>query len=92
MIYITLQNYDLFFLEVYFARGTPKMYTNQLKYVCNEVHFLTKLQAEGLQFYQKYASLQVFFTIFDQICTVVICKEFSKFYELLFPRKTFSGC
>ena len=48
------------------------MYTNQLKDVCNGVHFLTELQAEGLQFYQKYASLQVFFKIFDQIRTVVI--------------------
>ena len=69
------------------------MHTNQLKDVCNGVHFLTKLQAEGLQFYKKYASPQVFFKIFDQICSVVIYKRFSKFYELLFPRKLFSsGC
>ena len=61
------------------------MYTNQLKDACNGFHFLRKLQAEGLHFYQKHVSLQVFFTIFIQICTVVIYKEFPKFCELLFP-------
>ena len=44
-----------FFFEVYFEGDTPKMCTNQLKDVCNGVHFLTKLQAESLKLYQKYA-------------------------------------
>ena len=43
-----------------------------------EFVFLTKLQAESLKVCQKYASPQVFFKIFDQICTVVIYKEFSE--------------
>ena len=46
---------------------------------------MTKLQAEGLQFYQKYASLQVFFKIFDQICTVIIYKVFRNFTNFCFP-------
>ena len=45
-----------------------------------EFIFLTKFQAEGLQFYQKYAYLQIFFKIFDQICIVVIYKDF---FEIL---------
>ena len=45
------------------------------------------MQAGDLQFHPKYASLQVIFTVFDQICTVVIYKEFLKFYEPLLPRK-----
>ena len=75
-----MQNCCVSFFEVYFEGGTPKMYTNQLKYVCNEVHFLTKLQAEGLQSHQKYASLQVFFKIFDQICTdLIFDRNFTNF-------------
>ena len=35
MIYIKLQNYCVFFFEVYFEGGTTKMYLNQLKDVCN---------------------------------------------------------
>ena len=45
-----------------------------------ELTSLTKLQAVGLQFYQKYASLQVFFKIFARICSTVIYK---KFFEIL---------
>ena len=57
------------------------MYTNQLKDVCNGVHlFLTKLQGEGLQFYQEYAF---------QICTVVIYKEFFKILRTSVSQKTF---
>ena len=51
MIYIKLQNCCVSFFEVYFEGGIPKIYTNQLKDVSNEVHFLTKSQAEGLQSY-----------------------------------------
>ena len=54
-----------------------------------EFIFLTKLQAEGLQFYQKYAFLQVFFKIFDQICTVVIYKEFFEILRTSVSLKTF---
>ena len=42
MIYIKLQNCCVSFFEVYFEGGTPKLYTNQLKDVCNEVHFFDK--------------------------------------------------
>ena len=42
MLYIKLQNCCLYFFEVYFEGGTPKLYTNQLKDVCNEVHFFDK--------------------------------------------------
>ena len=41
-MYIKLQNCCVSFFEVYFEGGTPKIYTNQLRDVCNEVHFLTK--------------------------------------------------
>ena len=41
MVYIKLQNCCVSFFEVYFEGSTPKLYTNQLKDVCNEVHFLT---------------------------------------------------
>ena len=51
--------------------------------------FLAKLQAEGLQSYQKYASLQVVFRIFDQICTVVIYKKFFKILRTSYSQRTF---
>ena len=43
------------------------MQTNQLKIPAMELIFSTKLQAEGLQLYQKYALLQVFSKGFAQI-------------------------
>ena len=43
MIYIKLQNCSVTFFEVCFEGGTPKMYTNQIKDVCNEVHFFDKI-------------------------------------------------
>ena len=58
-----------FFFEVYFE--APKMYTNQLNNICNGV----AMELQYLQLYQRYASLQVLFRIFAQICSVVICKE-----------------
>ena len=88
MIYIKLQNCCLFFFEVYFEGGTPEMYTNQLRDVCDGVHFFTKLQAEGLQFFQKYASLQGSFKIFDQICTAVTYKEFFEILQTSVSHKT----
>ena len=54
-----------------------------------EFIFLTKLQAEGLQFYHKYASLLIFFKIFDQISTVVTYKEFSEILRTSVSQKTF---
>ena len=77
MICIKLQNYCFFFFEVYFEGGTPKMNTNQLKDECNGVHFFDKI-----------ASLQ-FFKIFDQICTVVIYKEFFEILRTSVSQKTF---
>ena len=32
-----------FFFEIYFERGTPKMYANQLKDACNGFHFFEKI-------------------------------------------------
>ena len=78
MIYIKFQNYCFFFFEVYFEGGTPKTYTNQLKDDCNGVHF-----------FDKTASLQVFFKNFDQICTVVIYKEFFEILRTSASQKTF---
>ena len=66
MICIKLPNCYLFFLDVFFE--APKMYKNELSSICNGLQFFC------LPFYQKYASLQVLFTIFAQICSVVICK------------------
>ena len=57
----------LFFFEVY--SEAPKMYTNQLNNICNGVHFFC------LQFYQRYATLEILFKIFAQICSVVIYRE-----------------
>ena len=54
-----------------------------------EIIFLTKLQAKGLKFYKKYASLQVFFKIFEQICTVVISKEFFEILRTFVSQKIF---
>ena len=50
---------------------------------------LTKLQAVGLQFYQKYASLQVFFKIFTRICSIVIYKEFFEILRTYVYQRTF---
>ena len=81
MIYIKLQNYCFFFFEMYFEGRTPKTYTNQLNDDCNGVHFFF--------FFDKIASLQVFFKIFDQICTVVIYKEFFEILRTSVSQKTF---
>ena len=43
MIYIKLKNCCFFFFEVYFEGGASKMYANQLKDVCNGVHFFDKI-------------------------------------------------
>ena len=42
-----------------------------------------------LQFYQKYASLQVLFKIFAQICSVVIYKEIFEILPISISQKTF---
>ena len=42
-----------------------------------------------LQFYQKYASLQVLFKIFAQICSVVIYKEIFEILPTSISQKTF---
>ena len=81
MIYIKLQNCCFFFFEVYFK--APKMYTNQLNNICNGFHYFC------LQFYQKYASLQVLFKIFAQICSVVIYKEIFEILPISISQKTF---
>ena len=83
MIYIKLKNCCFFFFEVYFE--APKMYTNQLNNICKGV--ATELQY--LQLYQRYASIQVLFNIFSQICSVVICKEIFEILRTSVSQKTF---
>ena len=82
MIYIKLQNCCFFFFEVYFE--APKMYTNQLNNICNGV----AMELQYLQLYQRYASLQVLYKIFAQICSVVISKEIFKVLQTSVPQKT----
>ena len=41
-----------------------------------------------LQFYQKYASLQLLFKIFAQICSVVIYKEVFEILQTYVSQKT----
>ena len=62
------------------------MQTNQLKIPAMELIFSTKLQAEGLQLYQKYSLLQVFSKGFAQIFSYLkkISRHFTNFY---FPEK-----
>ena len=83
MIYIKLKYCCFFFFEVYFE--APKMYTNPLNNICNEV--ATELQY--LQLYQRYASIQVLFNIFSQICSVVVCKEIFEILQTSVSQKTF---
>ena len=84
MIYIKLQN-CFFFFEVYFE--APKMNRNQLNNISNGSHFFFFFFF--LQFYPKYASLQVLFKIFDQICSVVIYKEVFEILRTSVSQKTF---
>ena len=82
----------LFLFEVYFAGRAPKMYINQLKGICNTVHFLTKLQVEGPLLYQKYATMLVLSKSFAQICSFLkrVSQNFTNFPENLLVA-TFSG-
>ena len=83
MIYIKLQNDYSFFFEVHFK--APKMYTNQLNNMCNGV----AMELQYLQFYQRYASVQVLFKIFAQICSVVICREIFELLRASVSQKNF---
>ena len=47
------------------------------------------MELQYLQFYQRYASLQVLFNIFSQICSVVICKEIFEILQNSVSQKTF---
>ena len=42
-----------------------------------------------LQFYQRYASLQILFKIFAQICSVVIYKEIFEILQASVSQQTF---
>ena len=68
------------------------MHINQLKGICNAVHFLTKLQVEGPLLYQKYATMQVLSKSFAQICSFLkrVSQNFTNFPENLLV-VTFSG-
>ena len=59
----------LFFFEVYFGGGAPKIYTNQLKDICNGVHFFDKIEGWGSANLPKNTYLQVFSIICAQICS-----------------------
>ena len=61
------------------------MYTNQLNNICNAV----AMELQYLQLYQRYASLQVPFKVFAQICSVVICKETFEILRTSVSQKTF---
>ena len=47
------------------------------------------MELQFLQLYQRYASLQVLFKIFAQICSVVICKEIFENLRSSVSQKTF---
>ena len=47
------------------------------------------MELQYLQLYQRYASLQVLFKIFAQICSVVICKEIFEILRTSVSQKTF---
>ena len=81
MIYIKLPN-CFFFFEVYFE--SPKMYLNQLNNICNGIHFLACSFTKYMLFYKYFTRFLLRFVL----CLSI--KGFSKFYELLFPRKRFS--
>ena len=53
--------------------------------ICNGV----AMELQYLQLYQRYASLQVLFNIFSQICSVVICKEIFEILRTSVSQKTF---
>ena len=81
IIYIKLQNYCFFSL-----RSTLKLlkYTNQLP-----KQYLWRSSFFCLLFYQRYASLQVFFKIFAQVCSVVIYKEMFECLRTSVSQKSF---
>ena len=47
------------------------------------------MEFQYLQLYQRYASLQVLFKIFAQICSAVICKEIFEVLRTSVPQKIF---
>ena len=47
------------------------------------------MELQYLQLYQRYASLQVLFKIFAQICSVVIYKEVFEILRTSVSQKTF---
>ena len=47
------------------------------------------MEFQYLQLYQKYASPQVLFQIFAQICSVVICKNIFDILRISVYQKTF---
>ena len=81
MTYIKLPN-CFFFFQVYFE--SPKMYLNQLNNICNGIHFLACSFTKYMLFYKYFTRFLLRFVLYLSI------KGFSKFYELLFPRKRFS--
>ena len=47
------------------------------------------MELQYLQLYQRYASLQVLFRIFAQICSVAIYKEMFECLQISVTQKTF---
>ena len=87
IIYFKFQNCCFFFCQVYFEGGAPKMHTSQ---IFNGVHFFGKFAGWGSATLPKICSST---KIFQDFCAdlMLSIKVFSKFYKLLFPRKSFSG-
>ena len=82
MIYIKLQNCYAYFFEVYFEGGTPKLYTNQLKDVCNEVHFFNETSVFLLFFF--CFSVLFFFCFPENLSAVAAnrCKVLKTFISI----------
>ena len=75
--YTTVSNHNLWFTlarmfgsghwKVFLEIGIPKKLAKSLKNTSEWVHFLIKLQANGLQLYWKWTPVQVFFKVFNKI-------------------------
>ena len=88
MMYVKLPKIVAFFsLRSVLCFEAPNMYANRLKNICDGVFFFCFLFL--FQFYQKYASLQVLFKTFAQICSVVIYKGIFEILRTSVSQKAF---
>ena len=84
MMSIKLQNYCFFSLR-YILKIPKCLQSNWTIFVMYVFFFFFFF----FKFYQRYASLQVLFKIFAQICYLVICKEIFAILRTSVSRKTF---